>query len=179
MESQQRIQQIEQLIQKVETEADPKTRAAVIELVQSLMEFHGAGIERIMEIAAERGANGWEIIEDFGRDELVGNLLILYGQHPVSLDERVMQGLEKARPFLHSHSGDVELLGISDDGAVRLRLIGNCDGCPSSSETLKLAIEKAIYEAAPDATAIETVGAIEEKTANNFVQITGIQHAAV
>ncbi len=179
MESKQRIQQIEQLIQKVETEADPKTRAAVVELVQSLMEFHGAGIERMMEIAAERGANGWEVIDDFGRDELVSSLLILYNQHPISLDERVRGGLEKARPFLHSHSGDVELLNVSDDGVIRLRLIGNCDGCPSSSETLKLAIEKAIYEAAPDVTAVETVGATEEKPAGKFVQIKPIQHAAV
>ena len=171
MESQQRIQQIEQLIHKVETEADEKTRAAVVELVQSLMEFHGAGIERMMEIAAEKGESGFAIIDDFGRDELVRSLLFLYGQHPVSLEERVMQGLDEARPFLLTHDGNVELLGIND-GVVHLRLKGNCDGCPSSADTLKLAIEKAVLEAAPDVLEIVVEGVVEEKPAtNDFVQI--------
>ena len=44
------------------------------------------------------------------------------------------------RPYLGSHGGDVELLGVTDDGVVRLRLLGSCDGCPSSSVTLKLAV---------------------------------------
>lgn len=171
MESQERIQQIEQLIYKVETEADEKTRAAVVKLVQSLMEFHGAGIERMMEIAAEKGESGFAIIDDYGRDELVRSLLFLYGQHPVSLEERVMQGLDEARPFLQTHDGNVELLGITD-GVVYLRLKGNCDGCPSSADTLKLAIEKAILEAAPDVLEIVVEGVVEEKPpTNGFVSI--------
>ena len=175
MESQQRIQQIEKLINKVETEADPQTRAAVTELVQSLMEFHGAGIERMMEIAAEKGESGFEIIDEYGRDEIVKSLLFLYGQHPVSLEERVMLGLDAARPFLQTHSGDVEFLGIND-GIVHLRLKGNCDGCPSSADTLKLAIEKAVLEAAPDLNGIFVENLTETKVATNgFVDIQGLK----
>ena len=64
------------------------------------------------------------------------------------------------RPYLQSHSGDVELLGI-DEGVARLRLQGSCDGCPSSASTLELAIEQALEEAAPDLAGIEVEGVVE------------------
>ena len=55
------------------------------------------------------------------------------------------------RPFLQHHDGDVELLDVDEEaGAVHLRLLGSCDGCPSSSVTLQLAVERAIREAAPE-----------------------------
>jgi Fe-S cluster biogenesis protein NfuA/nitrite reductase/ring-hydroxylating ferredoxin subunit len=76
----------------------------------------------------------------------------------------VAQALEKTRPYLKSHGGNVNLVGVDDLGAVTLRLEGNCHGCPSSSATLKLAVEEAIYEAAPDVTAIIVQGSIEEKS---------------
>ena len=59
------------------------------------------------------------------------------------------------RPYLGSHGGDVELLDVTADGVVRLRMLGSCDGCPSSAVTLKLAVEGAIEAAAPEITAIE------------------------
>jgi Fe-S cluster biogenesis protein NfuA/nitrite reductase/ring-hydroxylating ferredoxin subunit len=68
------------------------------------------------------------------------------------------------RPYLESHGGDVELLAV-DDGVVRLALEGSCNGCPSSAVTLKLAIEDAIWKAAPDVERIDAEGAAEEKPA--------------
>jgi len=172
MESQQ-LQRIEELIRKIETTSDPDTRACAVELVQSLMDMHGAGIERMMEIAWQAGEPGSAIIDGFASDNLVAGLMLLYGLHPSSLETRVMQALDKVRPLLHSHGGDVELLDITD-GAVRLRLQGSCKGCPSSTMTLKLAIEEAIYEAAPDVTAIEAEGAVEQTPtpSSNFVPLT-------
>ena len=82
-------------------------------------------------------------------DELVAHLLLLHGLHPVPLEQRVRGALDEVRPYLESHGGNVELLGI-DDGVVRLRMEGSCSGCPSSAMTLKLAIEDAIQKAAPD-----------------------------
>lgn len=161
---QQLIQRIEELIRKIETMADPDARASSLELVQSLMELHGAGLERMLEITAQTDEAGEALIETVARDELVGGLLLLYGLHPVALDERVMQALDKVRPYLHSHGGNVEVLGI-EDGVVRLRLQGSCQSCPSSSATLKLAIEEAILEAAPDVVAIEAEGAAETAVA--------------
>ena len=63
------------------------------------------------------------------------------------------------RPYLEAHHGGVELLGI-EEGVVRLALQGSCNGCPSSTATLKLAIEDAIAKAAPDVDRIEAEGAV-------------------
>ncbi|HEX8144088.1 MAG TPA: NifU family protein [Pyrinomonadaceae bacterium] len=178
MEPQQLIQRIEELTRKVEAMADPQARADAVELLQSLMEFHGAGLERMMEITAQRETAGESIINDFAGDELVGGMLLLYGLHPVALEERVMQALDKVRPYLHSHGGNVEVLGI-DDGTVRLRLEGSCKSCPSSSMTLKLAIEEAIYEAAPDVAGIEAEGVLEPPAPTGFVPLGRTRGEAV
>lgn len=170
-EFQQRMRQIEVLARKIESLTDPDARSAAIELMQSLMEFHGAGLERLMEIVADAGDPGYLVFENFARDGLVGSMLLLYGLHPVPLEERVMRALDKVRPYLDSHGGNVELLGV-DESIVRLRLQGSCKSCPSSSMTLKLAIEEAIYEAAPDVAAIEAEGVTEQvPQPTGFVQI--------
>lgn len=167
---QQRMQQVEGLIRKIENLPDPTARASALELVQSLMDFHGAGLDRLMEIVAEAGEAGYSIFDRFAGDELVGSLLLLYGLHPVSLEMRVAGALDKVRPYLDSHGGNVELIGITDD-VVRLRLQGSCKSCPSSSMTLKLAIEEAIMAAAPDVVAIEAEGVTEQPAPTGFVQI--------
>jgi len=170
MESQQLIQRIEDLVRKIEAMSDPDARATGVELLQSLMELNGAGLERMMELTAETGAAGQALIDGFGRDEMVRGLLLLYGLHPVALETRVAEALEKVRPYLHSHGGNVEVLGI-EDGVVKLRLQGSCKSCPSSAMTLKLAIEEAIYEAAPDVTAIEAEGVLEPPAPSGLVTL--------
>ncbi len=78
--------------------------------------------------------------------------------------------LAKVRPFLGRHGGDVELLGIDDAlGAVKLRLLGSCDGCPSSAATLQGAVEVAILEAAPEVTRI----VVEESAGGDGVEGLG------
>ncbi len=166
----QSMEKIEGLIRTIENLPDPAARANSLALVQALMEFHGAGLERLMEIIAESGEAGYAVFDKFAADDLVGSVLLLYGLHPLSLEARVMQALDKVRPYLDSHGGNVELLGITD-AVVRLRLQGSCKTCPSSSMTLKLAIEEAIYAAAPDVTSIEAEGIEQQPTATGFVQI--------
>ena len=161
-----RIQKIDGLIAQIRSGTDPRLRDAALDLMRTVMEFHSAGIDRMMEIASESGETGWRIIDDFGRDELVANMLLLHGLHPVDLESRVKEALQKALPYLHSHGGNVELLEVAG-GVVRLRLIGSCNGCPSSSLTLKNAIEKAISEAAPDVTSVECEGLSELVSIHN------------
>ena len=173
---QQQMQRVEELVQSIDTWSDPNLRAKALELVQTLMDFHGAGLDRMMEITAQTGAAGYAIFDDFARDDLVGNLLLLYGLHPFDLETRIKQALDKVRPSLGLHEGNVELLGIND-GVVHLRLQGNCEGCPSSAVTLKYTIEEAVYAAAPDITAIEVEGVVttvkssNSAPSNGFVQI--------
>jgi Fe-S cluster biogenesis protein NfuA/nitrite reductase/ring-hydroxylating ferredoxin subunit len=169
------LQAIEALLQKIENISNPALTATAKELVQLLMEFHGAGIERMLEIVHQTTPSGASVIAALGRDDLVRSLLLLYGLHPESLETRVVQALEKTRPYLKSHSGNVALVGIDETGTVTLRLEGNCHGCPSSSATLKLAVEEAIYDAAPDVTAILVQGQVQEKApAVGFVPISNL-----
>ena len=142
-----RIERIGTLVEQVHS-------PAAIELVQTMMDFHRAAIDRMMEIVADTDQLGLDIIGTLATDELVSNMLLLHGLHPLGIDERVKTALDGVRPYLNSHGGDVELIEVAD-GVVKLRLIGTCGDCPSSTATLRGAIEKAIREAAPEVVSIE------------------------
>ncbi len=150
---------IEQLIAELRAINEPRARETAEELVRSLLELYGGGIARMMEIVYESPLGG-ELFSRFAADDLVASLLLLHGLHPESTEERIVRALDGVRPYLASHGGDVRLLGIADD-VVLLRLEGSCHGCPSSTITMKLAIEKAIEEAAPEIVRIEVEGVAE------------------
>jgi Fe-S cluster biogenesis protein NfuA len=169
-EFQQRIQKIEALVHRIESLVDIEARTSALELFQSIMDLHGAGLERMLSIAFDAGEPGRAIIDKFSGDGLVSSLLLLYGLHPLDFETRVMQALDKVRPYLQSHGGNVSLLEIRD-GAVRLKLEGSCHGCGSSAETLKQMIEQAIYDAAPDIMALEVQGVVEQQAAPKLVQL--------
>ena len=166
-EFQEKMRRVEALIEKIEASADSELRAVSLEVIQTLMDFHGAGVERMMDLTAKAGMVGYAIFDDFARDEIVAALLLLYGLHPKSIEERVLQAIGKLRPTLSLHGGDVEVLGVTN-GVVELRLRGSCDGCPSSTLTLKHTIEEAIYEAAPDVVSIKVEDSVQS---GGFVQI--------
>jgi Fe-S cluster biogenesis protein NfuA len=175
---QSQLQSIEALLQRIEKANDPAMSAMAKELVQRLMEFHGAGIERMLEIihqnsnaqnaGAENGA-----IDTLGRDPLVGSLLLLYGLHPDALETRIQHALENAQPYLKSHGATANFINVDAAGAVTVRLEGASHGCSSTSAGLKRAVEEAIYEAAPDVTSIIVEGATEELArATGFVPLS-------
>lgn len=125
------------------------------ELVRLVTDFYGAGLERLLDLVHEHGRLDDKILAALADDDLVASVLLVHGLHPYSVATRVENALDSVRPYLGSHGGDVELLGITDEGAVRLRLLGSCDGCPSSSATLELAVQGAVEAAAPEITTIE------------------------
>ncbi len=170
------IESIDGMVRALEKTTDPALRTRAQDLVQALMELHGSCLEQMLEIVRQAGEPGNSIVQKFGDDQLVRSLLLLYGLHPVDLQTRVLQALEKTRPYLRSHGGNVELVAIDDAGIVNLRLTGSCDGCASSSANLKQAVEEAIYEAAPDVTGIEVPGVEATKTAPvAFVPLASLQ----
>lgn len=139
---------IEQALDELHSTADPRTINLAEELVRLVSELYGAGFARAIELAHEHAPG---LIDALVHDELLASLLLVQGLHPESVDRRVEAALVAVRPFLAKHGGDVELLGIDEElGAVKLRLLGSCDGCPSSASTLKGAVEAAIVEAAPE-----------------------------
>lgn len=73
------------------------------------------------------------------------------------MKEKVERVLDDIRPGLQADGGDVELVGISDDGVVKVRLTGACAGCPMSTMTLKMAIEQRLKEKIPEVKSVEQV----------------------
>jgi Fe-S cluster biogenesis protein NfuA len=164
-EVQRQTGRIEGLVRKLESSADPDLLATAQELVRSLMELYGAGLERITEIVFEKGEAGREILDQFGRDELVGNLLAANGLHPLDLEARVRRAVDKLRT-----KATVESLSV-EQGVIRLRLRASGSGCGSSAATLKSSVEAAIYEAAPDLVQLVIEGLEETGAASGFVPL--------
>ena len=73
------------------------------------------------------------------------------------MKEKVEQALNKIKPQLQADGGDVELVEVTDDGIVKVRLTGACAGCPFSSMTLKMGIEKLLKQEVPEVKSVETV----------------------
>ncbi|HMS64014.1 MAG TPA: NifU family protein [Ignavibacteria bacterium] len=70
---------------------------------------------------------------------------------------KVEEVLNKVRPYLQLDGGDVELIKIAEGGIVKVRLLGNCKGCPLSMMTLRAGIERALMQEMPDVTRIESI----------------------
>ncbi|MGZ5367588.1 MAG: NifU family protein, partial [Aeromicrobium sp.] len=155
--------------------AGPIVHERAEDLVRQLTMLYGAGIERILTILEERGALSPPTLRALVDDELVTSLLLVHGLHPDSVETRVAAALDSVRPYLGSHGGDVELLSVSEIGTVSLRLLGSCDGCPSSSVTLKLAVEDAIEAAAPEIVSIE----VEEQAGEGAATLISIDSLRV
>ncbi len=154
------IERVQELSEEVERLEDPRSRALAQELIGAVLDLYGDGLERILAAIDEGGEDGAAIRERLAGDGTVASLLLIHDLYPVPLAERVEEGLESVRPYMESHGGDIELLGLEDDVA-RLQLRGSCDGCPASSATLELAVKSALEEAAPDLRGIEVEGAVE------------------
>jgi len=149
---------IQELIEKIDALPDAPARALVHECMTSLLGFYGQGLERVLHISKRAGIGGQRAYDELIHDRVVSGLLLIHGLHPVDLETRLREALEKIRPYMQSHGGNVELLSLEGDFA-RLRLQGACKTCPSSAVTLELAVRHAIEEACPDLLGFEVEGA--------------------
>jgi Fe-S cluster biogenesis protein NfuA len=174
---QQQMQRIGEIVEQLESSADPSTRAMARELVEALMAMHGTALQQILELAANAGEAGETIIRKCGRDDLVSSVLLLYGLHPENLRSRVAYALEKARNTLRAQSASAELVSVGDDGTVTVRLEVKSTGCGSSAASVKATLEAALCNAAPDAVSIvinETGAAL---TGSGFVSLAQLQNS--
>jgi Fe-S cluster biogenesis protein NfuA len=154
-----RSDRIEELVGRIESASDPALRAVAKELLEAVLELHGVALDRILDAVADLPA-GERTLMQIAEDPLVSSVLSLHGIHPVAMETRIVAAIEKTRPYLTSHGGDVELAAVQEDGTVHVRLQGSCGSCGSSAETLKNKVETAIYDAAPEVTTViaEAVG---------------------
>jgi len=175
-EFQSQMQQLDALLQDVESIADPAAREKTTQIIQGLMDFHSAAIARIVDRLSNGGAAAQAIVDDIASDDLASSLLVLYGLHPHDLPTRVRAALDKVRPSLISHGRDVELLSVSENGVVQLAMTGTAKGCKSTAATLKSSVEQAVLNRAPDATAIHIKD--DSTSTGGFVPIQGLLASA-
>jgi Fe-S cluster biogenesis protein NfuA/nitrite reductase/ring-hydroxylating ferredoxin subunit len=156
MEPEQLIARVQELTGRLEDLDDPACRELAEELTSAVVQMYGAGLERIVELA-DAGTR-----DEMSKDSLVAGLLMIHDLYPVPIEERVAQALDTVRPYMESHGGNVELLGI-EDGIAKLRLEGSCKSCRASSSTLELAVRQALEDAAPDLLGMDVEGVVEEE----------------
>ncbi|MDQ3146901.1 MAG: NifU family protein, partial [Actinomycetota bacterium] len=141
---------IEAVLAELRSSLDRRDRELVEEAVGLVTDLYGGGLERVLDLVSD------EDVERLREDDLVGSLMILHGLHPLDLRARVLAALDSVRPYLGSHGGDVEVLGIDEEaGVLSLRMLGSCDGCPSSSVTLQRAVKEAVEAHAPEIVGID------------------------
>jgi len=150
-------ERIDVLLDEVQRRADPAVALKVEELIRAVLTLHGAGLEQLLNLLDEPQ------VRQLVGDDLVAGLLLLHDLHPDDVATRIQGALDSVRPYLGSHAGGIDYLGIDDDGVVHLSLQGSCDGCPGSTATVRLTVENAVLDAAPEAVAVDVAGMVKEK----------------
>lgn len=163
-------ERIGELLSALADSGDDKALYAAEESVRLLVELYGEGLTRVVTTLAETD-DGRARLHALTGDGLVASLLIVHGLHPVSLEQRIDDALDSVRPYLGSHAGGVEVIGVDDEGILQLRLQGSCDGCSSSAETVRVAIENAVLKAAPEVIAVRAEGMVERPKKTELLQI--------
>lgn len=153
---------IEALLDELDAVGNAAVSGCAEELVASVAALYGAGLERVVELLADY-PNGERIVRALAEDEIVGNLLLLHDLHPDDLATRIQAALDRVRPYLGSHAGGIEYLGIDELGVALLRLEGSCDGCAGSAATVHNAVEKAVLDAAPEVVGVHVEGMVQEQ----------------
>ncbi len=141
---------VESLLAVLEEFPDPRVREAALDLLEAVMGVHRAGLSRILELVKDHPAAG-ELLLKLREDPVVASLLVSHDLLDTGLDleARVRAALEKVRPYMHGHGGDVEFIEVRD-GRVSLRLAGACHGCGFSENTLRLGIEQILRQEVPE-----------------------------
>jgi Fe-S cluster biogenesis protein NfuA len=147
-------ERVETLLADLRSNAGPQVADTAEELVSCLVELYGAGLAEIVRVLHEDTEGGPRLLAGLVADPLVESLLLVHDLHPLDTGARVQRAIGKLKPALGSHAG-LEYLGIDDEGVVRLRLTQTGGhGCGSGADTTQLAIEKAVAEAAPEASGV-------------------------
>ncbi len=167
---QEKLRRLGALIGELDTAESSSARAR--ELIQLLIEVHGAALERMMEIVFESGAPGEKIIQKAGQDSMVRHLLLLHSLHPEDLETRILRALDTARQQLRKQNAEVDLVDMRE-GVVQVRIRISGHACGSTERTLKALLEEIIYDHAPDLASLEILGPGDE-AAPGFVSIESL-----
>lgn len=150
-----------ELIDQLQGLDEGDVKDSVFELLDWIDAFHREAVVRLASLVPT------ESLSTLREDPVVAHLLETYLEEEVDeeeLLETLEEALDEVRPYIHSHGGEMEVVQV-DGGIVRLRLMGACDGCPSSSATLTQGVEKILKERWPAFRGLEVEGLEEEEPA--------------
>lgn len=150
-------EELQTCLQAIQDLRDPEARQTAETCLQTLMEFYGHGLKRILRLLSIDGAGGKKLKEDLTADPVVSSLLLIHGLHPVDLKTRLQGAVEKVLPYLKSHGGGVEVVSLVEEVAI-LRVTGNFNTGVASPLTLETAIKEAVAEACPDLVELRVEG---------------------
>ncbi len=161
------LERVGELADELLAYPDPTVRANLEELLDWVDVFHREGLGRLIEMI--RQWRGEIFLESVARDDITGSLLAAYElgeslETQSVAEEAVTTALEEVRPFVESHGGTIEVDSIVD-GVVKVRMLGSCDGCPSSTATLTGGVEQALREHWPNFRRLEVVDPNEDAAA--------------
>jgi Fe-S cluster biogenesis protein NfuA len=71
--------------------------------------------------------------------------------------EKVQKALNEIRPQMQADGGDIELIDVTDEGVVKVRLVGACSGCPGAQMTLQMGVERVLKARVPEVKSVEAV----------------------
>jgi hypothetical protein len=173
-EFQEKVRQLGQLIMQFDQMPENAQKTACKQLLQLLMDVHGAGLDRMMEIVFENEAAGPAIVDKLGQDPVTSSLLLLYSLHPDDLETRVNKAIARMRTRLRKVSYSVDLISMNE-GAVEVRVTSTSGGhsCGSTAKDVRAIVEEGVYELAPDVTSLEIRG-LEEYANAGFVALESL-----
>jgi uncharacterized alpha-E superfamily protein len=166
------VGEIEELVRQVEALPDPNARAIAVKLVSAVMEFHASAVARMLEIVSQ-SANGEAAVQSMVQNETVASLLVLHGLHPDDVETRVRRAVDSLQQFFETRDASISLAGIHD-GWVTLRFKSKGG---ASGAAAKQIIEDALYQAAPEITAL-TIAGLNEWPEAGFVPLSALMGAA-
>jgi Fe-S cluster biogenesis protein NfuA len=171
-EFQAHTEQLERLLEQINGMPDENARTSALELMQCLMDLHGAAVSRIVEVLSNAGEGGRNALARIAEDPLICGLLVLYGVHPLSAAERVCAAVEKVRPQLQRQGASFEVVSCVE-GVVRVTVQSPGRG-QDAPTTFRSLLEPAIREAAPEVNEVILDGIVPP----GFVPVKMIQPMA-
>ena len=165
--AQQAGERVEALLAGLRSQAGPQVAATAEELVGCLVELYGAGLAQIVAILGADQDAVPRLLDKLVADPLVESLLLVHDLHPLDTSTLVRHAVEEVLPQLGAHAGEVEYLGLDEQGVLRLRLEQR--GC--SADTVRDLISRAVAAAAPEAAAVD-IELVEPAAELPLLQIT-------
>lgn len=163
--SQEWIDRIEELVDRAKALADPESRDIAIDLIQAVLDFHAAGLERIMEITATSPGLAKRLVAD----DLISSLLLLHDLHPDNLETRIARAIDRLQTAFHPLGARLSLISI-EDSIIRLQFESSRTWPAASVRTT---IEGQILQAAPEVSTI-VIDGIKEAPAVDFVPLANL-----